>query len=163
MNELHRVGVWGVQVKLYGLSLDTPGRRELLKMQSVTTFYPCPHCIHSAQPGLRRQVFGGFRRYLPLRSPWRQRGFVYKGYTFEFRDVETRGPAPLRNDTNMSVMVCLSRRSKPFMGHKGEPFLSNWLGFDWESSMCDKMHDLKCFVEMLLKAFVGRGNHGMYK
>ena len=48
------------------------------------------------------------------------------------------------------------------MCHKGEPFLSNWLGVDWESS-CDKMFDLKCFVEMFLKGLVGRGNHGMCK
>jgi len=164
MNELHRDGVCGVKVKLYGVSLDTPGRRELLQMQSVTAFYPCPHCLHSAEPGLRGQVFGGFRRYLPIVSPWRQKFFFYKGQKYEFRNVEVRGPAPLRTDESVRMMIGMSRRDRrPFMGHKGEPLLSKWVGVDWESSMCDKMHDLKCFVEMLLKGLVGRGSHGMYK
>ena len=165
MNELHVDGVCGVKVKLYGVSMDSPGRRELLNMQSVQAFYPCPHCFYSAQPGLRRQIFGGFRRYLPLHSPWRQRAFQYKGHMYEFRDAEVRPPPPFRTDEDVCLMVNLSKKNKkPFMGHKGEHLLSRWVGFDWESAMCDRMHDLKCFVEMILKCIVGRNaSHGMYK
>ena len=79
MNDLHRRGVRGVRVLLYGTTLDSPGRRELLSMQSYTAFYPCPHCLHTWQPGLRGQVYGGYRRFLHPRSPWRQRQFVFKG------------------------------------------------------------------------------------
>ena len=47
MNNLHRHGVDGVRVILYGTTLDSPGRRELLNMQSVAAFYPCPHSLYT--------------------------------------------------------------------------------------------------------------------
>ena len=47
MSPLRRDGVDGVRVIVHGNTLDTPGRRELLNMQAVTAFYPCPHCLHS--------------------------------------------------------------------------------------------------------------------
>ena len=45
INDLHLTGVNGVRVIMYGMTLDTPGRRELLAMQKETAFYPCPHCL----------------------------------------------------------------------------------------------------------------------
>ena len=39
MNDLHRRGVQGVRVIFYGMTLDTPGRREILAMQKETGFY----------------------------------------------------------------------------------------------------------------------------
>ena len=33
MNALHKYGVDGIRVSIYGTTLDTPGRRELLQMQ----------------------------------------------------------------------------------------------------------------------------------
>ena len=110
MNELRRDGVGGVRVLMYGDTLDAPGRREMLSMESVSAFYPCPHCLHTCQPGLRKQITGACnRRFLPLNSPWRQREFVFKGCRYMFRDVELRPPPVLRNDRNVSAMVSLAR------------------------------------------------------
>ena len=47
MNALHVTGVYGVRVIMHGTSLDTPGRRELLAMQSVQSYYPFPMCMHT--------------------------------------------------------------------------------------------------------------------
>lgn len=163
MNDLYRRGVLGVRVVLYGVTLDTPGRRELLNMQAVTAFYPCPHCLHTWQPGIRTQVYGGYRRFLDLHSPWRQREFIFNNQHYMFRDVEERPPPIIRTDQNVSVMVSLARPRKPFCGHKGAAFLNNWVGVDWEGSMCDIMHDLKCMCEMIMKGLVGHGQHGVYK
>jgi hypothetical protein len=49
------------------------------------------------------------------------------------------------------------------MGHKGDPFLLRWIAADWGCNMPDKMHDLKCFTEMLVKGLVGRASDGYYK
>ena len=163
MNELHRCGVDGVRVILYGSTLDSPGRRELLCMQSVTAFYPCPHCIHTWQPGMLSMIYGGYRCFLPLHHPWRKKEFTFMGLKYMFRDVETR-PTPLRRtDANVQVMVSLASKSQPFCGHKSRPFLSRWIGADWDGSFCDIMHDMKCFAERLLKGLVGRGSEGMYQ
>lgn len=163
MNDMHRLGVDGVRVLLYGVTLDSPGRRELLSMTSVSSFYPCPHCLHTAQPGLHGQVYGGFRRFLDINSPWRQRSFVYKGHTYMFRDVELRETPPQRTDKSVTLHVALARPNHPFCGHKSAPFLHRWLGADWERSVCDVMHDIKCMCEMFLKGLVGYGPDGMYK
>ena len=164
MNELYCTGVSGVRVVMFGSTLDAPGRRELLNMQSVTAFFPCPHCLHTAQPGRKGQCFGGFRRFLPMGSPWRQRTFVYKGSTYEFRDVERRSPPVLRTDDNVEVMLRIaSTNNKPFCGHKGLPLLHNWMGVDWAGSLCDVMHDMKCMSVMIIKCLVGKGKDGMYK
>jgi hypothetical protein len=164
MNDLHLRGVSGVRVLLYGVTLDAPGRRELLNMQTVSAFFPCPHCLHTAQPGRGKQCFGGYRRFLDVGSPWRQRRFVYEGYTYEFRDDERRAPPVVRTDNNVNTMVRLAiTRNRPVCGHKGQPFLHKWSAADWDRSMCDWMHDMKCMCEMLLKGLVGKGNNGMYK
>ena len=165
MTPLHRAGVDGVRVIVYGTTLDTPGRRELLNMQAVTAFYPCPHCLHSWQPGLRRQIYGGYRRYLPPDSPWRNRRFNYMGLTYQYKDNETRDPPPLRNDANVTVMIDRARTTgRPFLGHKGPHFLSEWEGVDWSGHLCDCMHDYKLFCEMTLKGLVGtHSKQGMYK
>ena len=163
MNELHLVGVSGVKVLMYGDTLDAPGRRELLAMESVQAFYPCPHCLHTCQPGVRRQQCGGFRRCLPKNSPWRQKTFTYRGCHYMFRDVETRDPPIARTDANVSVMISLARPRRPFCGHKGFRFLHEWCGVDWAGSACDVMHDKKAFTDMLLKGLVGNGSgKGMY-
>ena len=47
INDLHRIGIHGVRVVMYGTSLDCPGRKELLAMQSVQAFYPCHVCMQS--------------------------------------------------------------------------------------------------------------------
>ena len=163
LQDLFVHGVDGVKIIFYGMTLDTPGRREELHMQAVTAFYPCPHCIHTWQPGLRGQVYGGYRRFLPTGSNWRQRRFVFKGLTYMFRDVETRPPPTLRTDRNVAVMATLGRTSRPFCGHKGRRLLHKWPGVDWLGSLCDPMHDIKCFCVMILKGLVGKGSQGCYK
>jgi len=80
---------------------------------------------------------------------------------FEFRDVERRPPAVKRTEILVSFSIERARPNRPFLGHKGKPLLSRWSGADWEMSMLDKMHDLKCFCEMLLRAYVGEGE-GFY-
>ena len=161
---LHRDGVQGVRVIVYGNTLDTPGRREVLNMQAVTAFYPCPHCLHSWQPGLRAQVYGGYRRFLPLDSPWRGTRFTFMGLTYEFKDVETRPPPTRRTDTNVRAMIGRARPNRPFLGHKGDHFLAQWEGVDWSGNFCDKMHDIKLLCEMSCKGLVGaHSSQGMYK
>ena len=161
---LYRIGVDGVRVIIHGDTLDTPGRRELLNMQAVSAFYPCPHCIHNWQPGVRGQVYGGYRRFLEIGSPWGSKTFTFRGQRYEFRDVETRPPAKVRNDRNVALMAERGTPARPFLGHKGKPFLEQWEGVDWEGSTCDKMHDMKLACEMALKCMVGnRSPNGFYK
>lgn len=163
INHLYREGINGVRVLIYGDTLDTPGRREIMNMQSVTAFYPCPHCLHTWQPGLRGQIYGGYRRFLELGSRWRQREFTFRDNRYMFRDVETREAPIARTDSNVSVMVSLAQETRPVCGHKGPRFMHKWLGTDWEGSACDGMHDKKIFSDMTLKGLVGYGPNGMYK
>ena len=164
MTDLYRNGVDGVRVIVYGWTLDTPGRRELLNMQAVQAFYPCPHCLHTWQPGLRGQIYGGYRRFLPVGSPWRQKTFRFNGHLYQFRDVEQRTPPILRNNGNVAIMAARGTRARPFLGHKGQHFMYTWEGFDWDGNVCDKMHDYKLLCEMSLKGLVGnRSSNGMYK
>ena len=154
MNQLHDVGVDGVRLIMLGTTLDTPGRREMLNMESVQAFFPCPHCLHTWQPGLRCQTYGGYRRFLPENSPWRQKSFVYNGLTYWFRDVEIR-PRPMRRtDETVRASLGLSSVKKPFCGHKGPPLLQDWRT-DWGRSCCDEMHDVKCMCGMCVTCLVG--------
>ena len=162
MNDLHTTGVHGVRVIFYGMTLDTPGRREILAMQKESAFYPCPHCLHTLQPGMRSQLCNGFRRFLAKTSLWRKCEFVFRGLKYMFRDEETRDVPPERTAKTVAVMLDLVRPNRPFCGHKGLPFLIKWVGVDWEAQMCDWMHDIKCFLEMLLKGLVGYHRGGMY-
>ena len=163
MNELHRIGINGVRVIMFGITLDTPGRREILSMQSCEAFYPCPHCLHTWQPGLRGQVYGGYRCFLPPDSPWRNRRFQYKGHTYMFRDQETRAPPEARTPALVTVMVSRATIDRPFCGHKMCSLLNSWVGHSVLCHNCDPMHDVSCFVKMLMKGLVGQGSVGMYK
>lgn len=163
MNSLHRTGVYGVRVIMYGTSLDSPGRRELLAMQSVQAYYPCPTCLHTWQPGLTKVIYGGYRRFLREGHPWRGKTFRIGDLQYEFRDVESRNTPVRRTDTLVSVAIARATRKKPFLGHKGVPLLQRWVGVDWGRSMMERMHDIKVFTEMVLRGLVGRGADGFYK
>ena len=164
MTPLYQHGVDGVRVIMYGNTLDTPGRREILAMQAITAFYPCPHCLHTWQPGRRGQVYGGYRRFLPSDSAWRQKSFQFMGRLYQFRDVERRTPPRLRDDVNVPIMCARASYRRPFLGHKGLHFFSTWEGVDWDGNTCDMMHDLKLLCEMILKVLVGtRSSQGWYK
>ena len=161
MNDLHTHGVNGVRVIMFGTSLDCPGRKELLAMQSIQAYYPCHVCMHTWQPGPDAVIYGGYRRFLPVEHPWRQKRFRFSECLFEFRDVETRPPPAIRTDALVSMALLRVTPRRPFLGHKSTPLLWNWVGADWGRSMPDRMHDLKCFCEMLLRVFVGSGE-GLY-
>ena len=164
MTPLFQDDVDGVRVIVFGNTNDTPGRRELLAMQAVTAFYPCPHCLHSWQPGLRGQIYGGYRRFLPPDSAWRNCRVNFMGLLYQFRDQETRTPAMLRNDNNVAVMAAQGTPRRPFLGHKGLHFFSEWKGVDWEGNTCDIMYDYKLICDMCLKCLVGTGcREGIYK
>ena len=162
MNQLHIYGVNGVRVILYGTSLDTPGRRELLSMQAVTSYNPCPICIHTWQPGFSSVCYGGYRRFLPADHPWRAKTFRVGNHVYEFRDVESRTPPIKRNDTLVNLALLRVTPRRPFLGHKGLPLLHNWVGADWGSNMSDWMYDLKRFTEILLKCWVDKGSQGCF-
>jgi len=162
MNSLHTRGVYGVRVIMYGTSLDSPGRRELLAMQSVQSYYPCPMCMHTWQPGPRKITHGGYRRFLDPGHPWRAKTFREGDHQYEFRDVERRPPPVKRTDVLVSLAILRAKPNRPFLGHKWMPLLSCWLGADWGRSMPDKMHDMKCFAEMILRGFVGKAASGFY-
>ena len=87
------------------------------------------------------------------------------GLTYEFKDVETRAPPPLRDDANVARMIHRARTTgRPFLGHKGDHFLAEWEGVDWGGHFCDCMHDYKLLCEMTLKCLVGtHSSNGMYK
>ena len=163
MNDLHRRGVDGVRVLIYGTSLDSPGRSEMLGMQLVSSFYPCPLCLHTWQSGLRGLVYGGYRCFLHINSPWREREFIFKQHRYMFRDVEQRETPITRTDENVAIMLSIVTPRKPFCGHKSVPLLDKWLSPDWEGNMCDVMHDLKCLCLAIMKGLVGRGSYTMYK
>ena len=161
VNDLHSTGIYGIRVLMYGTSLDSPGRRELLSMQSVQSYFPCHQCMHSWQPGLSKVLYGGYRRFLPPNHPYREKKFNVGALQYEFRDVEERGTPVLRTDTLVGLAILRARPSRPFLGHKAKPLLWNWVGADWGRSVPDRMHDLKCFTEMVLKCLVGPAD-GIY-
>ena len=161
INSLHTKGVYGVRVIMHGTSLDSPGRRELLVMQSLQSYYPCPMCIHTWQPGPSKVIYAGFRRFLPEGDPWRAKTFLVGDLLFEFRDDERRPPPVRRTDVLVALSILRARVKRPFLGHKSDPLLSRWAGADWGRNMPDKMHDLKCFCEMVLRGLVGSGD-GLY-
>ena len=114
---------------------------------------------------MRRQVYSGYRRFLPRDSPWRHRRFTFMGLTYEFQDDETRDAPLPRTDRNVALMIARARRTgRPFLGHKGPHFLDSWEGVGWDGNFCDKMHDYKLLCEMGLKCLVGpHSSKGMYK
>ena len=46
LNDLCETGVSGVKVKVFGTTIDTPGRNEILGMESVSSFTGCHVCTH---------------------------------------------------------------------------------------------------------------------
>ena len=156
MNDLSFDGVDGVKLLIFGDTLDSPGRRELLNMQAVTAFYPCPHCLHTWQPGLGKQIYGGYRCFMEMNSPWRKKEFVYQGQHYQFVEEETRRPPIIRTDAKVRTMVTIATlEERPFCGHKGPRFLDRWEQVDWDGSTPDVMHDQKVALDMFVRTLVG--------
>ena len=165
IKNLHVHGVDGVRVVVYATSLDAPGRAELLGMQSHVAMYGCPYCDICFDPGLRtKPTYGGFRRFLPMRDPWRRTtSFESDGLTYYFSAEELRPPPVKRTMENVTTCIALSRPRRPFRGHKTMPLLSKWPSFSWDMNPSDIMHDLSNVCKMVLKILVGKGRFGMYE
>lgn len=89
LNRLSSKGVGGVKIKIFGTSMDTKGREELLGMQACQAYQSCWVCTHSWSPGRlvrRRQcIFDGYRAFLAPGSRARRRTFKFKGFTYQYR------------------------------------------------------------------------------
>jgi len=89
LNRLSSEGVGGVKIKIFGTSLDTKGREELLGMQACQAYQSCWVCTHSWSPGRlvrRRQcIFDGYRAFLTPNSRARRRTFKFKGIKYQYR------------------------------------------------------------------------------
>ena len=89
LNRLSSEGINGIKVKIFGTSMDTKGREELLGMQACQAYQSCWVCTHSWTPGRlvgRRQcIFDGYRVFLAPTSRARRQTFMYKGQKYQFR------------------------------------------------------------------------------
>lgn len=91
LNRLSSEGIGGVKIKIFGTSLDTKGREELLGMQACQAYQSCWVCTHAWSPGRlvqRRQcIFDGYRSFLAPESRGRRQTFRFKGIKYQFRSV----------------------------------------------------------------------------
>ena len=166
LNDIFNKGIEGVAVRCFGTSMDTPGRAELLGMQSSGAYQSCCVCIHSWSTGfVRKCIYDGYRRFLDKTSRGRQRELLYKGNTYEFRKVENMATPRLRNNQFVREAVAVAvTRGEPFLGHKCMPMLTAWPGFNWQRhNIPDFMHDTKLLLEMILKVIVGYAPDGWYQ
>merc|ERR1712224_374006 len=133
INVTINTGVEGVKVRVFGTTMDTKGREELLGMQAIQSYQSCPVCIGEWSPGSlvgRKQcIFDGFRRFLPPTSRGRNKTFLYKGHEYQYR-CEDRRPKPASRDEDFVMhAVYLATTAQPFAGHKSIPHLANWPGY----------------------------------
>lgn len=88
-NVLLTTGVDGVQIKVFSTSMDTPGRSELMGMQSSLAYQGCPVCLHSWSPGAEvgqtKCICDGYRRFLPADSHVREPRVRHGGNDYEYR------------------------------------------------------------------------------
>ena len=141
----NQIGIDGLKIKVYGTSMDTPGRADLLGMQACTSYTPCCVCEHCFSPGIgaaTQCVFDGYRRYLNPRSRGRRRRVVFDGILYEYYQAESRPKPRVRNDETVRLGVAFARqRDAPFLGHKSLPMMSLWPGFAWyRMNIPDVMH-----------------------
>lgn len=141
---------------MFGTSLDTPGRSELLGMESALSFTGCPICTHCWSGG---RVYDGYRRFLTPDSRGRRRRLRYQGYWYEYtRECSRLAPTYRDNKFVRTAVAFAKQRKAPYLGHKSTPLLSKWPGFDWRRmNIPDMMHDMKLLLEMVLKIIIGRG------
>ena len=144
-------------MKVFGASMDTKGREELLGvcmcvftcrhkiysptrclhagMQACQAYQSCWCCTHAWSPGSlvsRRQcIFDGFRRFLRVGSRARQKTMFYKGKMYEFRNICVAPKPKKRDDEFVRVAVSLATNAQPFCGHKYVPLVAKWPSFNW--------------------------------
>ena len=130
-----KTGINGVKVKVFGTSMDTPGRAELMGMQGCKAYSHCCVCKHVFSPGIppsKQLVFDGYRRFLNGQSRGRRRHVRHAGLLYEYASESSRGKPLLRDNESVRIAVAFAKqRQAPFMGHKSRPLLSRWPGFDW--------------------------------
>ena len=100
-------GVNGVKVKVFSTSMDTPGRSELLGMESSASYTGCPVCTHCWS---RNKVYDGYRRFLQAGSSGRQTRVHFQGRTFEYGRTCTR-PKPQYRKTDFVRLYLVIVRS----------------------------------------------------
>ena len=157
LNDLCETGVSGVKVKVFGTTMDTPGRAELLGMESVSSFTGCHVCTHCWSGG---NVYDGYRRFLDQTSRGRRRFVRHAGHVYEYTAACTRSEPRYRNNEFVRNAVAFAKqRDAPFMGHKSTPLLSLWPEFDWRRhNIPDLMHGTH-FIFLILFYF---NNNNMY-
>ena len=128
-------GIDGIRVKIFGTSMDSPGRAELLGMQGhmgYTSCCVCKHCFSAGIGTAKTCNFDGYRRFLKQGSRGRRKRVHYCSHTYEYEDDETRLKPKFRDDTFVRTAVAfVKQRHAPFLGHKGTPMLARWPGFNW--------------------------------
>ena len=136
-------------------------------MQAATSFSGgCCVCEHKWAPAVTgtKCIFAGYRSLLPVGSRGRQSRVNAGGHTYEFRDQETRPPAPFRSVASVRRhLAVVEAIGDPSGGHKTSPLMGLWPGFDWyRMSPPELAHDSKIFLEMFLKCVVGKVADGGY-
>ena len=144
-------GIDGIKVKVFGTSMDTPGRADLLGMQGCKGYTHCCVCKHCFSPGIhsaRQLIFDGYRRFLNDNSRGRAKRVQYAGHVYEYSKDCTRPKPRLRNNASVRTAVAFStQRNHPFMGHKSLPLLARWPGFDWyRMNVPDLMHGTQYYM-----------------
>ena len=156
LNDLANIGVDGVKVKVFGTSMDSPGRAEMVGMQGHMGYTSCCVCKHCFSPGIGRAkqcVFDGYRDFLQTGSVARQTRFNHENIVYQYSAVSTKAAPEFRtNKFVRDAIAFATQRRAPYLGHKSLPLLSKWAGFDWyRLNVPDLMHDSKLVVEMLSK------------
>ena len=115
------------------MSLDTPGRSELLGMQSSLAYQGCTHCLHTwsagAPLGQSKCVSDGYRRFLAPTSRARRSSFTYNGQVYEFAYAERRQAVKNRDWKLVRDAVKMAKHMhNSFLGHKIAPLIARWPG-----------------------------------
>ena len=135
LNDMFHHGIHGVKIKIFATSMDTPGRAELLGMESCASYTSCCVCTHCFSPGIgtaKKLIFDGYRRFLNIGSRGRRRRVLYDGESYEYHQVCDRPKPRMRDDEFVRAAVAFAKqRGNPFMGHKSVPLLSKLPGFSW--------------------------------
>ena len=145
LNDMFYHGIAGAKIKIFATSMDTPGRAELLGMESCASYTSCCVCTHCFSPGIgaaTKCIFDGFRRFLNTGSRGRNRRVRYDGEIYEYHKACDRRKPRMRDDEFVRTAVAFAKqRGNPFMGHKSVPLLSNFPGFSWyRINTPDAMH-----------------------
>ena len=93
LNQLFRTGIDVglpplIKVKVFSTSLDTRGKEEINAMQSCMGYQTCPLCTHSWSKPIGRNnklVYDGYRCFLPVGDPGREKVVTYKDNVYEYR------------------------------------------------------------------------------